>query len=490
MSILAKYSLWLMGILALATCCITGASLWYQRGSLTSEAMLRGESVALNLAAPAADAFLAHDNLTLVSLAASATRDNAGLVYAALVDAQGLVAGHPDPNALMHPLAFEAGQELTGLSTRASVRSGRSGGVAVWDISVPVHPTGSRQVLGSVHVGLAQSTVEGAVRRSLIGLGALGLIILVLGVGLTFQSLRVLVKPLTELSRASESVGHGDLAVSVPVRSADEIGRLAANFNAMIDGLKRAEAARLQQGRIEGELALARAIQADLLPSAPPVINGLGVAFACQPARELGGDFYDCIALKNGRWGFLIADVSGKGVPAALHMANLRNLFRIFAPDWGTPLETLKQVNAMAFADMRAEAFVTLIYAVVDPLTREVQMVNAGHDPAYWVSGGGVEPINSTAPPVGLAPPERYNPKATERSFTLGKGDLLFTFTDGVTEALNEDGEQFSLDRLRKAVAPGGQPDEAIGRLLAAVRAHAGQAEQSDDITMLSVKAG
>ncbi|HXB97570.1 MAG TPA: SpoIIE family protein phosphatase [bacterium] len=489
MSILAKYSLWLLGILLLAAGFITAASLVYQRDALTKEAMLRGESIALNLAAPAAEAFLSHDALSQVNLAASATRDNQGVVYAALLDARGNVVGHPDPKAMLKPLAFEPTGDVPGLVTKATVRSGAYDGVAVWDVSVPVRVAGSRSDLGSAHVGLARSVVEGAVRQSLEGLGLISALILVVGVGLTFLSLRVLVRPLHELSLASEAVGKGDLGISVPVRSEDEIGRLAGNFNAMIKGLKQAEAAKIEQGRIEGELELARSIQSDLLPARPPFIAGLNVAFHCLPAKELGGDFYDCIELKGGLWGFLIADVSGKGVPAALHMANLRNLFRIFGPPTGSPLEALKQVNAMAYADMKAESFVTLIYAVVDPKTLQVRMVNAGHDPAYWVNQGKIQAFESTAPPVGLAPSGDYDPEAKELTFKMEKGDMLFTFTDGVTEAMNGAGEQFSLERLKASLLQGGDAGAATQRLLGAVQSHAGGADQSDDITMLAVRA-
>jgi sigma-B regulation protein RsbU (phosphoserine phosphatase) len=489
LSILAKYSLWLLGILLLAAGFITAASLVYQRDSLTKEAMLRGESIALNLAAPASEAFLSHDSLSLVNLAASATRDNQGVVYAALLDADGNVVGHPDPSAMLKPLAFTSTGDVPGLVSRASVRTGSAGGVQVWDVSVPVRVNGGKQDLGSAHVGLARSVVEGAVRKSLLGLGAVSLCILVLGVGLTFLSLKVLVRPLHELSLASEAVGRGELGITVPVRSEDEIGRLAENFNSMIKGLKQAEAAKLEQGRIEGELELARSIQTDLLPARAPFIVGLNVAFHCLPAKELGGDFYDCIELKAGRWGFLIADVSGKGVPAALHMANLRNLFRIFGPPAESPLAALKMVNAMAFADMKAESFVTLIYAMVDPKTLTVSMVNAGHDPAYWLNQGKIQAFESTAPPVGLAPSGDYDSEAKEITFKMAKGDMLFTFTDGVTEAMNASGEQFSLERLKASLLKGGDAGATAERLLKDVQAHAAGADQSDDITMLAVRA-
>src|SRR5258708_1302019 len=109
-------------------------------------------------------------------------------------------------------------------------------------------------------------------------------------------------------------------------------------------------------------------------------------------------------------------------------------------------------VNAYAFADMKAEAFVTLIYAVVDLKTLKVRMVNAGHDPAYWLRKGKIESFDSTASPVGLADAEAFDPEAKEIFFSMDKGDMLFTFTDGVTEAMNKQGQQFSLNRLKASL--------------------------------------
>jgi sigma-B regulation protein RsbU (phosphoserine phosphatase) len=490
MSILAKYSLLLLGILLLAASCITGAALWYQRNSLTNEAILRGESIARNLAAPASDAIATGDELLLIGLASSAKQDNPGVVYAALLNAKGEVVGHIDPKALMKPLDFVPAAELTGVASVASVHSGTSDGVAVWDLSVPILLKGSTQVLGTAHVGLAQAVVAQAVAQAMQALGAISMVILIFGVGLTFMSLRVLVRPLHELSMAADAVGKGQLGISIPVRSSDEVGRLVSNFNTMVVGLKNAEHAKLEQGRMEGELALARSIQADLLPATPPRVKGLEIGFMCVPALELGGDFYDCIEVKGGAlWGFLIADVSGKGVPAALHMANLRNLFRIFAPDNASPLDTLKKVNAIAYPDLKAEAFVTMIYAIIDPKTLVVRLINAGHDPAYWVSKDKIETIDSTAPPVGLADAANYDSDAKEISFTMAKGDMLFTFTDGVTEAMNSESEQFSLSRLKAVLLGRGGANEVLDQMQHAVKEHAAGFPQSDDITMLAVKA-
>ena len=158
-------------------------------------------------------------------------------------------------------------------------------------------------------------------------------------------------------------------------------------------------------------------------------------------------------------WGFLNADVSGKGVPAALHMANLRKLFRISGLDNESPAETLKKVNAVGYPDLKAEAFVTLIYAVVNPKTLLARLVNAGHDPACWMHNRKIETFDSTAPPVGLANASGYDPQTSEMGFKMSKGDMLFTFTDGVTEAMNSSGQQFSFNRLKVRLLAGGDFD-------------------------------
>jgi serine phosphatase RsbU (regulator of sigma subunit) len=491
LSILTKYSLWLTGILLLAAGSITGSALWLQKQALTEQAILRGESIAVNLASAASDALLRKNDLLLITLSLNATRDHPHVVYAALLDAKGRVVGHADPKALRKPLAFKPALILEGAAEKAEVTQGSAMDQSVWDIAVPIVLRGTDKVLGSAHVGIARAGVIRSIWASLGQLALVSLLLLLLGAGLTYGAVLVVVKPLRELAAASAVVGTGDLSASVPVRSDDEIGLLAANFNAMVAGLKVAEEAKFRQQRIESELELARGIQAGLLPAAPPKVAGLESAFSCTPAKELGGDFYDCFEILGGQaWGFLIADVSGKGVPAALHMANLHNVFRMLGVDNLSPSDTLKKVNSLAYADLQGEAFITLIYAVVELPGRRVRLVNAGHDPAYWVRPGGeITAYDSTAMPVGLVKGREYDAEVSEVEFQLGAGDLLFTFTDGVTEAMDANSAQYGLDRLKAAVTAPGSAAERIGRLAAEVQAHAAGVEQSDDITMLAVRA-
>lgn len=490
MSLLAKYSLWLGSVLLVVSGAIIGAALWFQHRSMTEQALLRGQSIAVNIAAPAGDALLRKNDLLLVTLALSATRQHPQVVYAAILDAKGLVKGHPDPKALGKPLAFVPRQEVASAPEGAVVREGRFDGAKVWDISVPVRLQGTDRVLGAAHVGLAEAGVAEAVRGSLWKLAAISLALLALGLGLMAHSVRLAVKPLHELADAALRVGRGRFETRVSVASHDELGRLSETFNQMAEGLEKAEEARAAHQRIAGELDMARSIQAAMLPPAPPQVAGMDVAFRCTPAKELGGDFYDCIELDGGKaWGLLIADVSGKGVPAALNVVNLRNLFRVLAPGSLSPAETVQRVNALAFLDLKGESFVSLIYAVIRPADGSVRLLNAGHDPAYLLKAdGSVQAFDSGAMPVGVADADDYALDLNEAAFTLAKGERLLLFTDGVTEAMDAESRQFGLEALQACAQAPGSASETVLRVADAVSNHLGGVPPADDVTLLAVR--
>lgn len=488
MSILLKYSLWLGALLLVIAGAIISAALWFQDRSMTQQALRRGHSIALNIAAPAGDALLRKNDLLLVTLGLSATRDHAQVVYAAILDQKGRVKGHPEPKALGKPLALEQGEAVPG-PEGVEVREAVYGGQKVWDITLPVRLKGVKQDLGSVHVGLLQESVARAVRASLWKLAGISLLLLALGLGATAFAVKLAVRPLGELADAARRIGRGRFDTRVPVRGEDELGQLAHTFNAMAEGLAKAEDARAEHQRIESELDLARNIQASMLPTTPPKVAGMDIAFRCTPAKELGGDFYDCIELPGGQWGLLIADVSGKGVPAALNVVNLRNLLRIVAAEGGAPAEVVKKVNALAYPDLKGESFVTLVYAVVEPKDGSVRLLNAGHDPAYWIKGdGSIQAFGSGAMPVGLADADDFALDLSEAAFKLEKGERLLLFTDGVTEAMNVEGRQFGLEALRATVAEPGSASETVLRLADAVYDHANGVPPSDDVTMLTMR--
>jgi serine phosphatase RsbU (regulator of sigma subunit) len=488
MSLLSKYTLAVAGLLLVAAGSVTLLSLSSQRSALRAEALLRGRTIAKNLASGSVDAFIRNDPFTLIPLAVDTQRDNAGVLYAAVINAQGRVVAHSDNAQNGKPFSLEHPQPLAG---NQDVMEADYAGAWVWDVSEAIVPKEKKVLLGAVHVGISRQAVEDAVKASMLKLSTASLLLILGGVALSVLLVRVLVGPIRTLSEAAARVGKGELTVQVPVASQDELGQLSQAFNSMVGNLKAAEAVKLDKERMAGELNVARSIQAGLLPDAPPKFAKVDVAFVCSPAKELGGDFFDWFALEGGtKLGLVIADVSGKGVPAALHMANLRNLMRFIVKDTLDPAEVLKKVNALAWPDLKGESFVTVFYAVFDLASREIRYVSAGHEPAILQRAkGGIEECRAKGMPVGLAEPEDFDFVIKESRVTLGAGDSFILFTDGVTEAMNAQGGQFGRERMLEVVSRSrGSADSAVKAVVEAVQKHAAGFEQSDDITLLMLK--
>ena len=243
---------------------------------------------------------------------------------------------------------------------------------------------------------------------------------------------------------------------------------------------QQAEAATRQ--RFEQELEVAKLIQQNFLPKQLPELSGWQVAAYYRPAREVGGDFYDVIPLPGGKVGFVVGDVTDKGVPAALVMAATRSVLRASAQRLVDPGETLERVNEHLCPDMPEKMFVTCLYGVLDPETGHFRFANAGHDLPYVKTAEGSEELRARGMPLGLMPGMPYEEKET----VLQPGDSLLLHSDGVVEAHSPDHEMFGFPRLKQCVAdyPGG--GELIDRVLSDLHAHTGpDAEQEDDITMV-----
>ena len=254
--------------------------------------------------------------------------------------------------------------------------------------------------------------------------------------------------------------------------------------------------------RFEHDLQVGRKIQADFLPQELPQPPGWEIAACFQPAREVAGDFYDAFPLADGRIGLLIADVVDKGVGAALFMALSRSLIRAYSQLDGltddshsaTPSINTRALNAVRLTnDYIAEnhghmsMFVTLFFAVLDLDTGVLNYVNAGHNPPYVVGPTGV--VKAELMPTGPAAGLFSNMVFKIKQVTLEPGDLLMTFTDGVTEARDPSGEFFEEDRLLALLKqPASSASEHLDRIEARLQAHTAGADQFDDITMLAVR--
>jgi serine phosphatase RsbU (regulator of sigma subunit) len=289
------------------------------------------------------------------------------------------------------------------------------------------------------------------------------------------------------LRGAAERLRAGDLSHRIPIAGEDDLWQVAAAFNTATAGLARAREAEQEQQRIEDELEVARRIQARLLPAAVPRIAGLEIAGHYDPAREIGGDYYDHIALDAARVLVVIADVSGKSVPAALIMAGFRAA--LVSQDLATcsPPELATRLNGFLLDSLDPGKFVTAFLAVLDGASGRVVYVNAGHNPPVLLRASGAhEMLSAGGTILGIMPASRYERGET----TLEPGDLMALYTDGVTEAANPAAEMWGdarlVDTLRSLATA---PCEQLVRSIAhEVRAFEGEHGPTDDVTLIAVR--
>jgi serine phosphatase RsbU (regulator of sigma subunit) len=245
----------------------------------------------------------------------------------------------------------------------------------------------------------------------------------------------------------------------------------------------------LMRQSTEQELRVARSIQRASLPKEVPTLEGWQISPFYQPAREVGGDFYDFHFLSEGRVGLVVGDATGKGVPAALVMSTACGMLQLAAQelDSSSPGEVLSRVNETLFTRIPANMFVTCFYCILDPESGSLRYANAGHDLPYVLrgSGGECEELRARGMPLGLMPGMSYEEKET----ILNSGEAALLYSDGLVEAHNPKGEMFGFPRLRALIAEHGEKRSLGDSLLEELYYFVGEGwEQEDDITLLTLR--
>ena len=243
--------------------------------------------------------------------------------------------------------------------------------------------------------------------------------------------------------------------------------------------------------QIEKDLGVANEVQRILLPSEPPVVEGYDVAGTNLPARYVSGDYFDYIPLDADRCGVVIADVSGKGIPAALLMAMTRTALRLLATGGLSPAEVIHQLNAQLYPDIREDMFISMAFVVLDRRNGEVQLVRAGHDAPllYRAADKSVTKVNPPGMAVGIDSGGAFNRVTNDFSLVLEPGDCLVLYTDGVTEAQDRNGDEFGLEAMIRSLQASASEGAAgiIQRVTSDVKAFIGDQPPHDDITLITI---
>ena len=247
-----------------------------------------------------------------------------------------------------------------------------------------------------------------------------------------------------------------------------------------------------EKKRLDHDLEIARDIQRILLPSEAPAINGFQISGINVPARQVSGDYFDYIHVDQERLGVAIADVSGKGVPASLIMAICRSVLRAEAARNPSPADVLRKVNRQLYPDIKEDMFISMAYLVLDHQHHGVTLARAGHDAPLWYQrlSQTVTPVKSPGMVVGIDSGSVFDRLTVDFAVPLERNDCLVLYTDGVTETLNSEEDEYGVDRMMQSVrASANDGAQAIvKRIIEDVREFTGSVPQNDDITVIAIR--
>jgi serine phosphatase RsbU (regulator of sigma subunit) len=387
-----------------------------------------------------------------------------------------------DADGVVHTTSPHQERELAALNV-ASLRGSAVTQTGDWVVV-------TREASTNITFGIARPVGESlqeirnaSMRSLLLGLGVIGLALL----GIAPLS-RHMTRNLTTLTDGVQRIARGEFGTQVPVRSQDEFGALAAAFNDMARDVAHHQQLVVERERLQRELELCRRIQTEMLPHAslrlgPTEIRGISI-----PAREVGGDFFNYFELPGGHIAVLVGDVSGKGISAALLMANIQATLRARLPLEPDLARLASTIDGEIEASTPPGVYATLFLAILDPERKTLRYVNAGHHPQFLIRGDGIDALSSSGMPVGLYAGQGY----VERTVQLADNDLLFFYTDGTVEVENEQTDMFGAERLESLLRTHHDQgvDGLLERIEESVRRFRGAAEPFDDVTIMALRLG
>lgn len=320
-----------------------------------------------------------------------------------------------------------------------------------------------------------------------------GLVFLLIEVGALFVGIRLtrtITVAVNELSLATQTVQSGDLTYRVRLPLKDQLGALGESFNEMTGSIAGLIEEQKQRQRLEGELAIAQEVQSQLFPQSLPQMPGIQLAAVCRAARVVSGDFYDFVRLGPNLLCMVVADISGKGISAAILMASLQAALRVQTLGdvevASNPAELVTRLNRHLYLNTSEERYATLFYAVLDTDTRLLRYTNAGHLPPLYVVGDRAQRLDQGGTVVGLIDDCLYEQGVVE----VEPGGMLVAYSDGLIEPENVFGQEFGVKRLEEEVLRhrGAAPRRLAESLVARVEEWGGSPEPADDMTVIIVQ--
>jgi sigma-B regulation protein RsbU (phosphoserine phosphatase) len=481
----------LFGVIAGATSILSALTL---NKYLTEEYISKGTAISESIASSAVEIILNRDASTTQSII-DQYMESSGVSYVYVIDNEGSIISHT-----FVPGIPEEVSRMTNESDKTEFVAVKMAAHNVIDISSPI----LAGVMGYVHVGMDKDIIFNRMLSTVLRQQAIILAIFLCSAFLAYYLINRISKPLSRLTAYAKDLVVHDFSTPEEISaeilqlkntSRDEIGALAESILYMETSLNEYVTRLIEtttaKERIESELIVARQIQMSIVKKTFPPFpqrSEFDIYAVLEPAREVGGDFYDFFLIDDRNLFFIIGDVSGKGVPASLYMAVTRTLIRAMAYNGLQPDQLISRVNQELSIDNESQMFVTLFCGVMDTQTGEILHVNAGHNRPLVMPLADEVTFLETIPGVSIGILE-------DASFHLGRlvlepGEILFMYTDGVTEAMNRADELFSKEKLKSIVNTNRDAslEALISTVMLEIESFSNDVPQTDDITMLALR--
>lgn len=489
-----KFSLATFGILAV----IIGVSYFFINKQTTARLYSNLEEKVVSLATTIADqsaGFMINrrSDVEFDELIVSYLRANPELRLLVITDSSNLVMAHSeDIKKIRKP--FKLPEMLDNIPVVTV--TGRAQDLVYKRLPI----TSGQHNIGQVHLTYTTALLKEQLSNARVATVRLTLVLLLFGMLGIYLLSNYFVEPISKITRRVRRFTSGDLESELPLEGADEFFEISKAFNQMITRLNEERKSVVERERLAKELEVASQIQKALLPENISSFPGLEIEAFYQAASRIGGDLYDAFDIGDGKYCIVVADVSGKGIPASMVMSMLRTVIHIYAQNGQSAKEVLLRVNGYLHTNIPPGIFITLYLLLYDSVTNKISAVSAGHNPLLLVKGNSpqVERINPAGMPLGL-------PESEDRSFEQGleeiqielvPGDLFLIYTDGVTEAADEKGRQLGIERLEELAAStlGGKLNLSVKELADNLKTYlseyAGNKAFADDVTFIIARSG
>jgi serine phosphatase RsbU (regulator of sigma subunit)/anti-sigma regulatory factor (Ser/Thr protein kinase) len=491
-----KFSFWTFFIVAL----IVGSAFYFVNSRTSGEAYAHLDETVQALTKTVAEQSSGYiinrrSDVEFDELLVSYVHSNPMLRQIVLTDSLGLILAHSDDiRNIRKP--FQAPEHLD-LNQLEQPQRFSDNNEPLNFLIMPI--TSNQRALGRVYVTYSSAQIRQLLvdARTKILL-VTGFLILMGIVGIYLLS-NYFVTPILKITERVRRFSLGDLDTELPLEGADEFFEISRALNDMTTRLSRDRKNVIERERMAKEIEVASQIQKTLLPQELPHIPGLEVDAFYRAASLVGGDLYDIFQTGENRYCLVVADVSGKGVPASLVMSMLRTVIQIYAEDAVSARDTLLRVNEYLIRNMPPGMFITVLLAIYDSAARHIKIVSAGHNPMllFQSDSGELMKVNPSGMPLGVdvTLKKRFAEGLQEITIDLQEGDLFVMYTDGITEAVNRDREQFGLERLSRCLldklSSGSRlPVSEISKsIVGEIDTFSGFSKQADDVTFLVCRA-